>query len=82
MILAKGLVGSTAAQPLANASENGSYVVDRVVGPEQRRLCEMGLVEGAVVSVMNRSRGDMMVIKVGGCRLALARGMADCVLVK
>ncbi len=81
MILAKG-VAASAAIPLASVVENGTYVVDRVAGPEQRRLCEMGLVEGAKVSVVNRSHGDMMVVRVGGCRLALARGMADCVLVK
>ena len=82
MITAKGTVGSIAAQPLAKAAERDSYVVDRIVGPERRRLCEMGLVEGAVVSVLNRPQSDMMVIKVGGSRLALARGMGDRVLVK
>ncbi len=81
MILAKGM-GNTLAQPLAIAPERESYYIDRVSGPEQRRLCELGLVEGAEISVVNRSRQGMLVVKVGGCRLALARGMADYVYVK
>lgn len=81
MIMAKGAM-DVASVPLATAPIKGAYRVDRVIGPDQRRLCEMGLVEGAEVSVVNRSRHDMMVVKVGGCRLALARGMADNVLVR
>ena len=81
MILAKGTGGVTPV-PLMAAAEKKSYFVERVSGPEQRRLSEMGLVEGAEISVINRSRKDMMVIKVGGCRLALARGMAEYVWVK
>lgn len=81
MIMAKG-AGGLAAQPLTSAPERGSYLVDRVGGPEQRRLCELGLVEGAEVSVVNRCANGMFVVKVGGSRLALARGMAEHVWVR
>lgn len=81
MILAKGMGGVTPV-PLAAAPERKEYFVDRVSGPEQRRLSEMGLVEGAEISVVNRSQNGMLVVKLGGCRLALARGMADYVWVK
>lgn len=81
MILAKGTSG-IASVPLATAPERGSYMVDKVTGPEQRRLSEMGFVEGARVQIVNRTNGNMMVVKIGGCRLALARGMADSVFVK
>lgn len=81
MILAKGTVGISPV-PLATAPQRSSYLIDRVSGPDQRRLSEMGLVEGAEVQVVNRGCRDMLVVKVGGCRLALARGMADCVWVK
>lgn len=81
MILAKGTAG-IASMPLAAAPERTQYLVDRVSGPDQHRLCEMGLVEGARISVVNRSREGMLVVKVGGSRLALARGMADSVWVK
>lgn len=81
MILAKGS-HDFASVPLANAPQRPSYMVDRVSGPDQRRLCEMGFVEGAQVQVVNRGSADMMVVKVGGTRLALARGMADHVFVK
>lgn len=80
MILAKGTTGIASA-PLATAPERDTYRIDRVSGPEQRRLCELGLVEGQEISIVNRSRNNMMVVKVGGCRLALARGMADHVWV-
>lgn len=80
MILAKGSSPS-APVTLTNAPAQPVYMVDRVEGPEQRRLCEMGFVEGARVSVVNRAPG-MLVVKVGDSRLALARGMADNVWVK
>ncbi len=83
MILAKGSCRfSPAPVPLAAAPERASYLVDRVSGDDRRRLCEMGLVEGARIQVVNRRTRDMIVVRVGGCRLALARGMADCVWVK
>ncbi len=86
MILAKGGYGlatvPTAPVTLAAAPERSSYLVDRVSGGDRRRLCEMGLVEGARIQVVNRRTRDMLVVRVGGCRLALARGMADCVWVK
>lgn len=81
MILAKGMEGVEPV-PLATAPQRPNYMVDRVTGPEQRRLCEMGLVEGAEIKVVNRTREGMLVVKVGGSRLALARGMADYVWVK
>lgn len=80
MIMAKGAGGMPV--PLAVAPARSSYFVDRVNGPDKRRLTELGLVEGAEVSVVNRSCNDMMVLKVGGSRLALARGMASHVWVK
>ncbi len=83
MVLASSSVRSRAVPvSLASVPQAGSYLLDRVSGPEQRRLSEMGLVEGARIHVVNRASRDMLVIRVGGSRLALARGMADCVWVK
>ena len=81
MILAKGMPEAVPV-PLAKAPAKAHYLIDRVGGPDQRRLCELGFVEGAEVSIINRASGDMLVVKVGGSRLALARGMADNVWVK
>lgn len=81
MILAKG-TGGVSAMPLAVAPERDAYCIERVSGPEQRRLSEMGLVEGQEISVVNRARHGMMVVRVGGSKLAIARGMADHVWVK
>lgn len=83
MVLAKTVsVSDFESVTLASAPRRPSYCVDRVSGPAQRRLCEMGLIEGAAIEVVNRARRDMMVVKVGGSRLALARGMADYVWVR
>lgn len=81
MILAKG-TADIGPVSLATAPERLNYMIDSVSGPEQRRLSEMGFVEGAKVAVVNRTREGMLVVKVGGSRLALARGMADHVFVK
>ncbi len=80
MIMSQGK--GIACEPLATATDRSQYLVHRVTGPERRRLCEMGLVEGAKVDVINRARPGMMIVKVGGSRLALARGMADYVMVR
>ncbi len=84
MVLAQESAGVSggASMPLASAPERPSYCVDRVSGTDRRRLCEMGLIEGARIQVVNRRTRDMLVVRVGGCRLALARGMADCVWVR
>ncbi|MDR1744548.1 MAG: ferrous iron transport protein A [Planctomycetota bacterium] len=81
MVFAKG-VSDAASTTLASAPRRTAYSVDRVSGPDQRRLCEMGLIQGAIIQIVNRAQQDMMVVKVGGSRLALARGMADHVWVK
>ncbi len=81
MILAKGM--GTQEMALAKTQANRSYRVERVCGPDEQslRLSELGLVPGADISVLSRNNG-MVVVKIGGARLALAGGMADCVLVK
>lgn len=81
MILAKGSENIVPVT-LAEASERSEYRIDRVSGPDQRRLCELGLVEGQAVTVVNKAQRGVLVVKVGGSRLALARGMADHVWVK
>lgn len=80
MILSKGMVDSNAV-PLTSANGK-NFSVQKIAGPDQRRLCELGFVEGAKIEVVNRTRPDMLVVKVGGARLALARGIADSVWVK
>lgn len=83
MILAKG-AGGMSAVPLTAASDQALYRIERVSGSEsnRKRLNEMGLVSGAEVSVVNRANGGMVVVKLGGCRLALDRAMASSVWVK
>lgn len=81
MIMAHGS-GGTAALPLAKAPERLSFVIDRVSGPDQHRLSELGLVGGAKISILSRCNDDMLVIRLGGCRMALARGMAEHVWVR
>lgn len=81
MILAKGTSGITAV-PLAKVPGKGIYRIDRVSGPQQCRLSEMGMVEGKEITIVNRALPNMMVVKVGDSRLALAREMTDQIWVK
>lgn len=67
--------------PLTSSTAN-TVTVKKISGPEQRRLCELGFVEGATIDIVNRARRDMIVVKVGGAKLALSRGIADSVWVK
>lgn len=81
MIMAHG-AGGSAAFTLSKAPEKLAYIIDKVSGPDQHRLSELGLVGGAKISVLSRCRDDMLVVKIGGCRMALARGMAEHVWVR
>lgn len=67
--------------PLTSSTAN-TVTVQKIAGPEQRRLCELGFIEGAKIDVVNRTCRDMIVVKIGGARLALSRGIADSVWVK
>lgn len=81
MILAKGK--GTQEVMLAAAPEKHNLRVERIAASRTQslRLVEMGVVPGAEVAVVKRGYG-MVVLRVGGTRLALARGMADCIWVK
>ena len=81
MILTKGTEMQEVA--LANAPEQKAFKVERISGSRTQslRLVEMGVMPGAEVSVVQRSHG-MMVVRVGGTRLGLARNVADAILVK
>ena len=74
MILTKGTVGLNA-RPLTEAKERTRCRVCAVRGPEKLRLSEMGLVEGAEVTVLNRVSADSLLIRVHGGCLALSRGL-------
>lgn len=81
MLKAEGMVDANAV-PLSSTNNGNAYNVQKIAGQEQRRLCELGFVEGAKIHVVNRARRDMMVLRVGGARIAVARGIADDVWVK
>ncbi len=53
--------------------------VDTGCGRNDRRLRELGLLEGRRVCVL--ARQGQLICRVGRCRLGLCRGMADGVLV-
>ncbi len=83
MILNKGGANWSAVN-LSEISETGSYMVESVDGPEQQRLRlhELGIVAGMPVSVLTCSGDGMLVVRIGGGRMALSRGSAQCIRVR
>lgn len=77
MILNKGADPGKAVM-LSEASA-GAYMVENISGPDQQRLRlnELGIISGAPLSVLSCSREGMLVIKVGGSRMALTRGSTE-----
>lgn len=71
--------GSTAGQstPLSMVEPGGAFSVADIDGGEQgrgrRRLMEMGIAPGCAGEVISNA-GGMIVVNVGGARLALGRG--------
>lgn len=83
MILNRGTekLGSFA---LSQVNGCGSYLVESVTGPEQHRLrlCEMGIVAGAPLSVIACPKEGMLVVKVGGSRIGLSRETVEYIQVQ
>lgn len=69
---------------LSEVAASGSYLVENISGPEPQRLRlnEMGIIAGARLSVIASSNQGMLVVKVGGSRLALSRGNTENVWVR
>ncbi len=69
---------------LSDVTESGLYIVLKVEGSEVelRRLNQIGLMPGMRLEVVSSPQQDMMVVKVGGARMALSRGTTKNVWVK
>jgi len=72
------------AVPLAHLPRGSKARVIDIAGPGhglRERLMQMGLVPGAVVEVLENSRGPVLVL-VDGVRIAIGRGIALRILVE
>jgi len=69
--------------PLAMASEGEWVKIDRVVGGKNlfKRLIAMGLIEETELQVLQRQKGNGIVVARGETRLALGIGMANKIMV-
>lgn len=70
---------------LAQVDSCGAYRVESVDVPEEAyrlRLCEMGIIAGAPLSVIACPKEGMLVVKVGGSRMALSRGSIEHIQVQ
>ena len=71
------------ALPLPLADRGRVWRVSAVVGGEssRRRLAELGFVADTPVEVLQSNDRDMVVVRLGESRLAMASGMANQVRV-
>ncbi|WP_287822625.1 FeoA domain-containing protein [Clostridium sp.] len=70
-----------ASMPLNSLRMGESGSVDNIVGGEIlcKKLMEMGFNKGAVIHVVKNDSGAL-IVKVGGTKLVVARGMAQKVM--
>ncbi|HOG50460.1 MAG TPA: FeoA family protein [Lentisphaeria bacterium] len=71
------------AMPLALLPPGQTACVERILGAGSgmnRKLCAMGIVHGAQVTVLNAQPGPLM-LRIGEGRYAIGRGMAQHILV-
>lgn len=68
--------------PLNAVSEGNIVLVDNITGSEvtNKRLMEMGFSKGAPIKIMKNDIGALIVM-VGETRLALARALAQKIIV-
>lgn len=79
----RGRPDSDAAAPLdVFSSRDGDLSVVEVLGTDglSRRLCELGLCEGRIVSVLRR--GDPAIVRIDGSRYALSGELQSRILVQ
>lgn len=65
--------------------EGGKEVIlARILGGRgiRTRLCSMGLFPGVAITVLNRSKGGPVTLRVMNATLAIGRGMAQQIMVK
>jgi ferrous iron transport protein A len=69
--------------PLNALGMGESGAVDNIVGGEIlcKKLMEMGFNKGAVIQVVKNDSGAL-IVKVGGTKLVVARGMAQKVMMR
>ncbi len=69
--------------PLALAPSNNSLEVAEIVAGYglKTRLCDMGIVPGAEIKLVNPETAGPIIVEVKGTRLALGRGVAQHVMV-
>ena len=62
----------------------GSYIVKgiEIETTVARRLQSLGMVEGAVVDIINGKSNGTLIIKVRGTRFAIGRRIASAIMVK
>ena len=62
---------------------NRGRIADLTGGPGMnRRLCELGLVPGEMVTIVPGGMGGQMVVLAGNTRLGIGRGMAHRIMVR
>lgn len=69
--------------PLNVIGMGASAEVDNIVGGEIicKKLMEMGFNKGAIIQVVKNDSGAL-IVKVGGTKLVVARGMAQKVMMR
>ena len=60
-------------------SNRTDVVVCTVAGEAEQKLRDIGVREGATLSVLNNSAD--VIVRLAGCRIGLRREVASCVLV-
>ena len=70
-------------RPLSFVLDGERVVVKEINGGRglNRRLCELGIGIGAAITVMQNSGGPV-IISMGGCRMALGKGVSTKILVE
>lgn len=71
------------AYPLAMASEGETVKIVTVTGGKNliKRLIAMGMIEETELQIVQRQRGNGLVVICGETRLALGTGMANKIMV-
>ncbi|AEH06387.1 FeoA family protein [Methanothermococcus okinawensis] len=59
----------------------GTYTVVKIIRP-CNKFHELGIIPGSKITVISSNKRGPLLIRIGNCKMAIGRGMADAILVE
>ncbi|WP_421077968.1 FeoA family protein [Methanothermococcus sp. Ax23] len=59
----------------------GTYTVVKIASP-CKKFHELGIIPGSKITVISSNKRGPILVRIGNCKIAIGRGMANSILVE